>query len=958
MSIPICVLSSNNGIISNKSIQYYQNIAKYIDKKRNTLKKNSTQKQYDFESLVTLPSVENSKIIFEWFSNLSLNEKISICSIHNKWLATLINQLIIVYEYENSTTLIPLGEFKKFFYEKEIPSSNYYYDGNEFSNSYFDQPKGSDINFFTYYFRNIVCYENKISDKYNKYFLNNIKFFNYEEPNDTITISKHLLSKVDVFKKYFDLYSDNNFLKSSIEPDYNQNYKLYNFKFPIWLRNRQNFTIFEIIVGYIEQNILLNYEYYYYSKKIYDNKLMEKINEIEELNLKLENFLTQEFKDNESFYSTINNFQMKKRVQENPLLLSEFHFQRKMKYDIFGLINHTNNIILESITDRMIYLVIKKMDDWFKNSISELLYNICFVSSEDVASFNRPLYASTFNYLAQLFQNKNADELIEEMNNQIKKKKKHKKKKKKNNENKVNNINNEKNDNKNLNDLINIINKKDDKEMNIIEKNIIQEKETNIIQEKEINIIQEKNIINVDSENIIHNENEDNKKKKKIKNKKQKKEFFLYPTQQSKKNKKEDKENENEIEKHNLINKNTKEIEINKEKDHLTSNSSQTDNSTVETNEEYSNNNYKNNKIIYMNNNHYNYFYNPYYTSQILAFNIFKNICFFTPSENFLTKLTLELEMYNSNVNNNISKLNPIKGIYLEKLDKILKNNLTNFYNIEIINFGSYKTELSIEGSDIDILIKYKPIQNQNTFVSDLIGILYQNKQEFDYIKPITTASVPVIKLQFDISKLININKIDDYLDYDDLNKLKFDISFKEFDFYNNYFDKTIEFIKKSILDFPYVKDIVLLMKRYFKIIKLNKNYLGGLSSYSIFIMTLAFLKSKNYSKDISIGKQFYYFIEWYSLFNFTEYIINVTKEEPFIKIDESNNNDKITIIDPINQSNVSKSSFKIEEIKSAFIKVLNVIKIDAWKMEQQKEIDLNNINNPLKILNTIFQIK
>ena len=68
--------------------------------------------------------------------------------------------------------------------------------------------------------------------------------------------------------------------------------------------------------------------------------------------------------------------------------------------------------------------------------------------------------------------------------------------------------------------------------------------------------------------------------------------------------------------------------------------------------------------------------------------------------------------------------------------------------------------------------------------------------------------------------------------------------------------------------------------------------------------------------------------------------------------------NDKITIIDPINQSNVSKSSFKIEEIKNAFIKVLNIIKIDAWKIEQEKEIDIDNINNPLKILNTIFQIK
>ena len=93
---------------------------------------------------------------------------------------------------------------------------------------------------------------------------------------------------------------------------------------------------------------------------------MEKINEIEELNLKLENFLSQEFKDKESFYSTINNFQMKKRVQENPLLLSEFHFQRKMKCDIFGLINHTDNKILESITDRMIYLVIRKWMNGFK----------------------------------------------------------------------------------------------------------------------------------------------------------------------------------------------------------------------------------------------------------------------------------------------------------------------------------------------------------------------------------------------------------------------------------------------------------------------------------------------------------------------------------------------------------------------------------------------------------------
>ena len=299
----------------------------------------------------------------------------------------------------------------------------------------------------------------------------------------------------------------------------------------------------------------------------------------------------------------------------------------------------------------------------------------------------------------------------------------------------------------------------------------------------------------------------------------------------------------------------------------------------------------------------------------------------------------------------------PIKKKFLEKLDKIIKDNLTQTYNIDLINFGSFTTNLSIEGSDIDILIKYKPIKNINTFVSDLISILYQNNKEFDDIKAITTASVPIIKLQFDIKQFMNIKYIEDYLDYDDLYKLKFDITFKESDLYNNNVNKTIDFVNKSIIDFPSIKEIVLLMKRYFKKIKLNKSYLGGLSSYSLFLMVLAFLKLKNYSKDFSIGKQFYDLIEWYSFFNFSEYYINVNELNPFIKINELNKNDKIIIIDPINQSNVAKSSFKLEEIKNAFIKVLNIIKIDAWKIEQQIEIEINNIS-PLKILSSIFNIK
>ncbi len=74
--------------------------------------------------------------------------------------------------------------------------------------------------------------------------------------------------------------------------------------------------------------------------------------------------------------------------------------------------NESNNIITNSITDEMIYLVNKKMEDLYKQDISQFLYKISFVSSEDVISCNRPFYVYTFNYIIELFQNKNVNELI------------------------------------------------------------------------------------------------------------------------------------------------------------------------------------------------------------------------------------------------------------------------------------------------------------------------------------------------------------------------------------------------------------------------------------------------------------------------------------------------------------------------------------------------------------------
>ncbi len=100
------------------------------------------------------------------------------------------------------------------------------------------------------------------------------------------------------------------------------------------------------------------------------------MNEIEELNKKLENCLIQEFKDEKSFFSSINISQIKYKVQENSSLVKEINTQRNLQSEIFSKVfnlnnkriylitdNDSNNIIIDSITDEMIDLLNKKMED-------------------------------------------------------------------------------------------------------------------------------------------------------------------------------------------------------------------------------------------------------------------------------------------------------------------------------------------------------------------------------------------------------------------------------------------------------------------------------------------------------------------------------------------------------------------------------------------------------------------
>ena len=87
----------------------------------------------------------------------------------------------------------------------------------------------------------------------------------------------------------------------------------------------------------------------------------------------------------------------------------------------------------------------------------------------------------------------------------------------------------------------------------------------------------------------------------------------------------------------------------------------------------------------------------------------------------------------------------------------------------------------------------------------DILSILNENKDKFDLIKPILTASVPVIKLQIDIKKEIsdiNLKYMPYFEDDDELQIINFDLTFTQIEqeFQNS--NQIVSYINQSLISF------------------------------------------------------------------------------------------------------------------------------------------------------------
>ena len=1039
-SIPLSLLTKTSKIINESDIQESQNFCKLFSK----AKLSYDNKSEDLKLQHTKNLQSN---IWQWLDNLPLEEKIKICTIKNKWLIKILIQLSFFHFIDRKTRFEPISDMNMLFANNQnlaLLNQNYIYFQNcrdtkkkfgynedDYYNLYFNMKKGEYIKKS----KNItideeMTYQNKL--------FNIIVFLSLEDEFylDSISLKEESLKDIKTLKQIMNYFSNKECFKDMIEPlIYNNNYYFY---FPVWLHKKSELSFCEIITGIFEQQILISYEYYLFTKKKYFFQNSELILDIYKENKNLENFFLTRNKTpdkiisieliKEMISSLKSNVGYKKMIENCKKIndqIKKDYYKTEFYIGDNILTNEEENIYNEIITE------INSNKDK-ENGINYLINKISFMKLNDFGYYREFIFMNLRKYYIEIMKKEIINELLNINNddNKTTKKKKKKKKKNKNNNSNNNNINininvennfssndDHENNNNNINSnsdnslKIKVIsenkenikikeeksknkefflfstNTKKNKNKNKIHENIPNEKnfsEKNNIKINYLNNKQENDGKKEENKTIIKSIAEELKEKEKIEPQKiikSQSNIELYketPTISFEMiNSKNDK-NENKI--HN----NQSFINSPESITSFSFESSTKDKSIIPDANSNKNNIEENNKNPNQINMTINIINNQYIYQQYPLFNFnFNNFAlmqsqflyyYHVPSDAFLEILSKEIKIYESFTTKNIEILDKIRKKNFIKVEKLIQTGLSKKYEIKFGHYGSFFTNLSIEGSDVDIRVYYKPLKPNLDFLKDIINLLNSHLNEFDNINPILSASVPVINLQINISQEINYDtlKFMSYFEKKDISHINIDLTFTSDEKEFKRPEEIVNYINKNVKNYEDIRPLLLVIKRYFRIMKMNKSFTGGLSSYSLFLLILAFLK--NCEEKMNLGKLLYYFMEKYSFYDFKNYGIdvegkdlyypldNIIKEsdiqnsENYDDISEHARTEEIKILDPLTKLNVAKSSFRLDEIKNTFNKALYFLKFESWKY--QNEGEENIFIDDFNIIRKLFTIK
>jgi DNA polymerase sigma len=246
------------------------------------------------------------------------------------------------------------------------------------------------------------------------------------------------------------------------------------------------------------------------------------------------------------------------------------------------------------------------------------------------------------------------------------------------------------------------------------------------------------------------------------------------------------------------------------------------------------------------------------------------------------------------------------------KLIENLKSHIKSIWpDAELHCFGSFATDLYLPGSDIDCVVVSKRARYDNkSSLYQLTSYIRNHKLGIE-VTPIAKAKVPIIKF------------------VDPKTKIHIDISFER----SNGL-KAAKLIIDWLASTPGLRELVLIVKQFLAVRKLNEVHVGGLGGFSIICLCYSFLKlhprlsTNNIDPLENLGCLLIEFFELYGYnFGYDKVALAFTPQLEPIYVPKNSNPEllgrnpfSLAIQDPHDSSNnISRGSFNLRDIKRAF---------------------------------------
>ena len=351
----------------------------------------------------------------------------------------------------------------------------------------------------------------------------------------------------------------------------------------------------------------------------------------------------------------------------------------------------------------------------------------------------------------------------------------------------------------------------------------------------------------------------------------------------------------------------------------------------------------------------------------------------------FLEHLHNDILTYNKNISSILTECSPFKQHCLTHIkthisSAIAVNHPNSSFTIDI--YGSFATNLMIEASDIDIKISllnsndsasYSPSKDKiDCLFNELVRTL-TSFNSIETITPISTASVPVIKLTIDLAEF---TKGDEHLhrsflsfqqsqmfmqfkfNKNEITKTHIDITFHSVSSNATANTNSINYANEKISTYPEVALILRVLKRLFYFKNMNSAFNGGLSSFNLFLIVLSYVQyrklqlrlmcySKQFTPISNLGALLMECLQFFACFDFRNFQIDVNSQYPYLPIamNDVYKGKSLVIIDPLSGMNASKSAYQIDEIQRTFYEGMNYLK--QMQELHNKGVNVNsNVNN------------